>query len=56
MSFDYAYVGDKGEIASREEAELEEGSVTILVVRDSATKAVRARGAAERRRCQEVCH
>ena len=40
VSFDYAYVGDKGEIASREEAELEEGSVTILVVRDSATKAV----------------
>ena len=40
VSFDYAYVGDKGEIVSREQAETEEGSVTILVVRDSATKAV----------------
>ena len=36
ISFDYAYVGDKGEITSREQAEAEEGSVTILCVCETA--------------------
>ena len=40
MSFDYAFVGDKGEITSQEQADIEEGSIKILVVRDSISKSV----------------
>ena len=38
--FDYAFVGDKGDISSQEQAETEEGSVTVLTARDSQSKAV----------------
>ena len=40
VSFDYAFVGDKGEIISKEQAESDESSITILAVRDSETKSV----------------
>ena len=40
MSFDYAFIGDKGEIMSKEQSEADESSITILAVRDSDTKAV----------------
>ena len=37
MSFDYALVGDKGETTSQEQADIEEDSIKILVVRDNIT-------------------
>ena len=40
VSFDYAFVGDKGEIINKEQAESDENSITILAVRDSETKSV----------------
>ena len=40
MSFDYCYVGDKGDISSQEEFGSAEGASKILVIRDSRTKAV----------------
>ena len=40
MSFDYAFVGDKGEIINKEQAESDESSITVLAVRDSETKSV----------------
>ena len=40
MSFDYAFIGDKGEITSQEQAETEEGYIKVLVVRDSESKAL----------------
>ena len=40
MSFDYAFVGDKGEITSQEQAGIEEGSINILVGRDNVSKSV----------------
>ena len=40
MSFDYALIGDKGEITNNEQAESDESSITILAVRDSETKSV----------------
>ena len=40
VSFDYAFVGDKGEITSQEQADTEEGSMKIFVVRDLLSKAV----------------
>lgn len=40
MSFDYAFVGDKGEIINKEHAESDESSITILAVRDRETKSV----------------
>ena len=41
VSFDYAFVGDNGEIATQEEFESAgEGAVKILVIRDSRSKAV----------------
>ena len=40
VSFDYALVGNKGEITSHEQADVEEGSGKILVVKDINSKAV----------------
>ena len=40
MSFDYAFIGDKGEITSQEQADTEIGAAKLLAVRDSKSKAV----------------
>ena len=40
ISFDYAFVGDRGEIISRVEADVEDGAIKILVIRDNKSKAV----------------
>ena len=40
VSFDYAFVGDKGDIASQLEADDEPGAIKVLVVRDNRSKAV----------------
>ena len=40
VSFDYAFIGDKGEITSQEQADTEIGAAKLLVVRDSKSKAV----------------
>ena len=40
ISFDYAFMGDKGEISSEEQADTEEGSIKVLVIRDSLSKAL----------------
>lgn len=39
-SSDYAFVGDAGDITTQEQADVEEGSIKILVVRDNVSKAV----------------
>lgn len=40
ISFDYVFMGDKGEISSEEQADTEEGSIKVLVIRDSLSKAL----------------
>jgi hypothetical protein len=40
VSFDYVFVGDKGEITCQEQADIEEGSIKILVVRDNISKSM----------------
>ena len=40
MSVDYAFIRDRGEVTSQEQADTEEGSVKALMVRDRASKAV----------------
>ena len=40
MSFDYCFIGDKGDIETQAEAEAELGSIKVLVVRDNRSKAV----------------
>ena len=40
VSFDYSFVGDKGEITSQEQADVEEASMKILVVGDLNFEAV----------------
>ena len=42
MSFDYCFIGDKGDIVSQIEADEEPGSIKVLVVRDNRSKAVLA--------------
>ena len=42
MSLDYVFIGDKGEIKSKKQAEADESYITILAVRDSETKVVQA--------------
>ena len=38
MSFDYCFIGDKGDIETQTEAEAEPGSIKVLVVRDNRSK------------------
>ena len=40
ISFDYAFMGDKGEISSEDQADTEEGSIKVLVIRDRLSKAI----------------
>ena len=40
MSFDYCFIGDKGDIVTQIEADEEPGSIKVLVVRDNRSKAV----------------
>ena len=40
ISFDYVFVGDKGEVTSQEQAVVEEGSVKLLIVWDFKRKSV----------------
>ena len=40
MSFDYCFIGDKGDIVSQLEADAEIGSIKVLIVRDNRSKAV----------------
>jgi hypothetical protein len=40
VSFDYCFIGDKGELASQEDADAEPGSIKVLVIRDNKSKAV----------------
>ena len=35
MSFDYCFIGDKGNVTTQTEAEAEPGSIKVLIVRDS---------------------
>ena len=40
VSFDYCFIGDKGEISNQDEADVEPGSIKVLVVRDNKSKAL----------------
>ena len=40
VSFDYCFIGDKGDVETQAEAEAEPGSIKVLVVRDNRSKAV----------------
>ena len=40
VSFDYARIGDKGDVTSQDQTDIEEGSVKVLNLRESASKAV----------------
>ena len=40
MPFDYAFIGDTGEIINKEQAESDASSIIILAVWDSKTKSV----------------
>ena len=35
VSFDYCFIGDKGDIVNQTEADEEPGSIKVLVVRDN---------------------
>ena len=40
VSFDYCFIGDKGELTSQEAADAEPGAIKVLVIRDNKSKAV----------------